>query len=224
MFREGVQSYALALGLITSVWLGPGCTPAQARQAMSAPIASEPDQAIAITVSHEARDVEVEAIRCIQRAIAKAHPAVRTVSPDEFRRAAFPDLPPEAAAHSTEYLALLLGDPRFGQRLAPLGIRYLVSVSGVTEHSLVGAGAGGFAGLFVWDRQTRLAASVLDLAEGRLAGEMPATASGNPWLLIAGGIPLGVPAMTESRACEQLGEAVVKFLAGRSKPESERDP
>ena len=176
------------------------------------------DEALAIVVSYGARDLERDAVRCIGEAVAKAYPSVRIVSPDEFRRAAFPDLPAETAPYSSEYLLLILNDARFLQRIAPLRLRYLISVSAATEQSVVGAGAGGAAGLIVWDRRTHFTAAVLDIKQAQPTGELRGSASGSPWVFIIGGVPLGVPSMTESQACEELGKSVTRFLGSGEEP------
>jgi hypothetical protein len=164
---------------------------------------------------------ESEIIGCISDAVRKAHPTLRIVLPDEFRRTVFPDLAPEAAPNTQEYIGLLLNHPTFKERVATLGIRYLISVVGVTaqtgQPAVGGIGGPGAAVLVIagsWDRKSSLTASVLDLQRGRTAGKVEASALGHPWLLIVFPSPLmiGAPAFTESRACRDLGEAIAKFV------------
>jgi len=168
---------------------------------------------VAIVMAYVARDVEGEAFKCIDMAVRKEFPNIRIIPPEEFRPSAFPDLPPEATIHDPEYLALALSHPKFRERIDSLGIRYLIALRGVTEQRLVGAGSGSVAGLIVWNRNTRLAASILDVAKSQEPKELEATAEGNPWLLLLGGVPIMVPAPTESTACQALGKAVVNFFS-----------
>ncbi len=79
-------------------------------------------------------------VGCIARAIHEAHPTVRFIPSDEFRRTAFPDLTPEEA--SLELWGLLglgsqieplLKESAFHDRIAPLGVRYVITVSGFTH-------------------------------------------------------------------------------------------
>lgn len=168
---------------------------------------------VAIVMAYVARDVEREAFKCIDIAVRKEFPNIHIISPGEFRPLAFPDLPPEAAIHDPEYLALALGHPKFRERIDSLGIRYLIALRGVTEQKLAGAGAGSVAGLIVWNRNTRLAACVLDVTKSQEPKELEAMAEGNPWLLLLGGVPIMVPASTESTACQALGKAVVNFFS-----------
>jgi hypothetical protein len=211
------------------------CTTGVVTKSREAPTGLSTGEAIAFVFSRqfslEAQRVEEsEIIGCISEAVRKAHPTLRIVLPDEFRRTVFPGLAPEAAPYKPEYFELLLDHPTFKERVAARGIRYLISVGGVTEQTGgPGAGAIGGPGAAVlviagsWDRKTSLTASVLDLQQKRIAGKLEASASGHPWLLIVFPSPLmiGAPAFTESKACGELGEAIAKFVASEDVPGAE---
>jgi hypothetical protein len=70
-------------------------------------------------------------VGCITEAIHEKHPTVRVVPPDEFRRTAFPDLTPEEVSSELLDIASLVEQPEFQERIAPLGIRYLILAWGV---------------------------------------------------------------------------------------------
>ena len=220
----------IAVGLVAIAWLWTGCTSAQTLETRKTSTRIEPREAIAILWQHptgrppdEARAVEDEFGRCVSETIHMTHPGLRIILPDEFRRTVFSYTMPESEARGREYLELLMNQPAIRNRMASLGIRYLISVGGETDRkSWEGGGIGSYAGAFgLWwvDRQSRLAASILDLKEARSAGELHATASGRPWFAIIGFIPLGLPAFTEARVCKDLGEALANFLAGADTPE-----
>lgn len=226
------ESRSLAVGLLGMAWLWVGCTKAELSEIRKAPTGIAPHEAVTIVLDRFSNefspDKEDEFAGCIGEAIHQDHPNLLIVPPAEFRRTAFPDLVREATPSSPEYLALLLNHPEFRGRIASLGIRYLISVGGGThqqEKDSYGGCGGGYGGVVAcfgyvtWDRESRLAASVLDLKESRAAGEVHVSTSGRPWLVYVGsippfGIPLGLPASTETRACRELGGAVAKFLAG----------
>ncbi len=71
-------------------------------------------------------------VGCITEAIHEKHPTVQVVPPDEFRRTAFPDLTPEEVSSELLDIASLVEQPEFQERIAPLGIRYLILAWGVT--------------------------------------------------------------------------------------------
>src|SRR5215468_4103277 len=81
----------------------------------------------------EGRAVEGELVGCIRDGIRRAHPELRVVPPDDFRRLAFPDLPPDAAPRSPHYLGMLLDNAAFRERIAPLNLHYLIAIGGETR-------------------------------------------------------------------------------------------
>jgi hypothetical protein len=227
-----MKSGELLLGLLTAAFLWGGCTTALVREVRETPTGIEPGAAIAFVFSREfslaGQPVqEKEIIGCISGAVRKAHPTLRIVPPEEFRRAVFFDLAPEAAPNNPEYFALLLDHPTFRERVAPLGIRYLISVVGGTEQTaevgVIPLPPAALIGGAVWDRKSRLTASILDLKQARTSGEVRASASGSSWFVFVLPLPImiGAPAFTESKACGDLGEAVAKFLADEGAPKSE---
>lgn len=162
---------------------------------------------------------------CISEALHEAHPMLRIVPPDEFRRAAFPDLRPEEAPLNPEELASLVKQAAFKERIAPLGIRYLVSVWGETTVSPgpSKAWAIGFLSYLRAEgfRHSSLNASVLDLKEGLVAGNLQVSAGESSEVTLYSFVPFIKIAVTEGPACDKLGQAVTKFLSDENPPEEE---
>ena len=227
----------VALAFLASLYAA--CTTGVVREVRESPTGLGTSEAIAFVFerqfSLEARQLEEnDIIECISDAVHEARPTLRIVLPDEFRHRVFPDLASQAAPSTPEYFAMLVDHPTFKERVASLGVRYLIFVAGgTTQTGGPGMGAIGGPGAAVlviagsWDRRSSLTASVLDLQQGRMAGKLEASASGHPWLLIVFPSPLmiGAPAFTESKACEGLGEAVAKFIVGEETldaPEKQR--
>lgn len=95
----------------------------------------KPQEAVALvsdTFSGEfSRSKEKEFTACISDAIRKAHPAVRIVSPDDFRNVAMPGL-----IHGNVSVLpweQLMEKPEFREQITPSGIRYVVLLSGDTH-------------------------------------------------------------------------------------------
>ncbi|MBI2876418.1 MAG: hypothetical protein HYY20_06015 [Candidatus Tectomicrobia bacterium] len=230
-FTKKTGGLTLCLLAITSLWVG--CTTVQVRESREASTGAEPGEAVTVifysTSGSEARSAEKKLGGCIARAIRKAHPFVQMVPADEFRRTAFPDLDSEAVPRSPESLTLLLNSPVFLERIAPLRLRYLVLVGGITTEQHYkqdspiwcggGMGAAGCLGVAIWDKNSRAGAFILDIKRASVAGEVRVTASGHPWIAALLIYPIGLPAFTESRACGELGEAVAKFIASSNRPE-----
>ncbi len=132
---------------IASAALWAGCTTAHMGEGRGQAANAAGSEAVTILLNYmglEGRTVEEEIVGCIRDGIRKTHPALRIVPPDEFRHTAFPDLAPEAAPKSPEYLGMLLSDPVFRERIMPLNIRYLIAIGGDKQVKTSG-GAVGFA-------------------------------------------------------------------------------
>lgn len=218
-----MKSGWLSMGLL----LAAGCTTAQVQATRQMPTRIEAHEPVAIVVSHETTELASDAVGCISKALKESFPNLRIVPPDEFHRTAFPDVVLELAPRALIYLPLLLNDPAFRARIAPLGLRYLISIQGKTDQQskpIVGGGAGlggGWTALGAeWDRKSNVTASILDLKQSLGVGEIRASAEGKPWFVCVGAlvfcVPLGAPAFTEAKACDDIGKAVAKFLAGES--------
>ncbi len=219
------------MSFAASVAVCAGCSTPQVQKASDAASATGAavarDEAVTVLLNYfglEGRAIEEELVGCIGAGIRKGHPTMRIVSPDEFRRAAFPDLAPEAAPRNPQYLGMLLTNPLFKERLSPLNLRYLIAIGGATKVETKGGAvlAGGYGvgilvGAWVWDRKTQLVASILDLKQARPAAEMDASTEGTAWLVLIQGLPLGVPAFTETNACTALGDKVAQFLLDASR-------
>lgn len=214
---------------------GPVATTPSATQApASAASVEAPPHAIAILFLHEfdfAPNVqniteEDRIVQCVAGAIRGEVPKQRIVSFDAFRRAAFPELPREAAPRSPEYLTHLLKDPTFTERVAPLELRYLLFVGGRTHvdqvasdvSCVVGYRYGSCVGYWEWEKTSHIAASLMDVRSTATAKAFKTTQAGTAWLALIHIFPVGMPAATESAACTDIGRRVGRFLRN---PEAE---
>lgn len=69
---------------------------------------------------------------CAAAVMQKANPSLRVVHEREFRDSVFPWFEPDIAPDTDDELAALLQRPVVSNRVAQLGVRYVVVVSGVT--------------------------------------------------------------------------------------------
>jgi hypothetical protein len=168
-------------------------------------------------------DMAEEVLECIEEILEEHYPTVRVIPPDKFLEVAFPDLTAEDSLPvilSWEHMAR---DPGFQERIAPLGLRYLITVF-VEE----GKGNTVFAGpdpgtyppppIFIagWDTWASMHANVVDLLHARDAGEVRAGATGRSTAGIICIVPFYIPSFPEWRACDELAAGVVQLLAGES--------
>jgi hypothetical protein len=163
---------------------------------------------------------EERLVACIQDAIRAQLPEKRIVTFEEFGRLAFPDLARAAWPRRHEYLGILLADAEFRKRIAPLGLRHIIFVGGVTETRaqpgtfvcVIGPG-GGCLGVKTWDERSELAASIVDLMAKEPARRLRAEARGTSWFALVAVVPLGMSAATVATACAEMGRRVVHALA-----------
>ena len=165
-------------------------------------------------------DVKDEAVlECVRNRMLQVRPSQRDVSFDEFRAVAFPALQRAAAPRRPEYLKMLFDTEAFRQRVAPLGLRYIAFIGGVTETEQGPSGVYGVGnpyGVLIahssWHKATRLSAMVLDLKTGGKSAPLTSAATGTSWFVLIGVIPLGGASDTVGEACQNLGARLGAFL------------
>lgn len=214
--------------LLTLGVLGVGCTKSYMNHTRLAPTDLAPEDAITVIQAQsgeqeDSDEVEGKVIRCIKNTLWDTYRTVRVIPPDEFRRVAFPDLTPAQilSSDTSGEWDQLTKDPALAARIAPLGIRYLITVSGGTTTDSKFRIEGSFnAGAYwvEWDRHSVLRATIIDLRQGRKAGIVDASVSGQgAWVFPP--FPLIFPVATEGPACIRLAEEVIEFLAGEKPPD-----
>ena len=222
-------SVRITLRLLSTTLLVGGCTQVAVQSVRDTRTLLEPQDTVAIAVCDEATDLAANAEDCVAKALKEAFPTLRIISSEAFYRTAFPEPAAEKTVHTGADISSALKDPAFRERIAPLGLRYLILIRGGTEQTvepIIGAGAGYGGAVTVlgaeWDRASSLNASIVDLKKYGSVGSLWVTASGKPWFICIGMgpfcAPLGAPAFTESKACGSFGEGVAKFFKGEELP------
>ncbi len=172
----------------------------------------------------DVQELEEKIEVCIGKALKKLNPPIQTVSAEKFRNTVFPGLDYLAVPSSLDSLTTLLQTASFKERINILGLRYLLilkheySSNSEPIGGCVGGGAGGLCLAFlVWNNETKISATILDLTKNCSAGEVKAQAIGRPWVGIVLVFPLGFPAFSEGPACDALGKQVANFVGGNHK-------
>jgi hypothetical protein len=174
----------------------------------------EPGDAIVI--------IPAQGADCLREPLLQVHPTLHIVSPDAFRRAAFPDHTADEVTFAfpiAEPQQKLLATQTFRDRIAPLRLRYLVSVDEKEESRHEGTTGDLFSvTTFEWITSFAMTASVIDLKDGREVGPISIHAEGQRVLVtLYPFFPIFWFVETiRGPVCKALGEGLGNYLAGRA--------
>ena len=238
---------AAGIMLLTSLWTGcttqdfqlardllPGAANIQTYDIRQFRMGISPEDAITILVDtlegKYSPDLEKKVVSCVRSGFDQANfSSVQIVSPEKFRRIAFPNATAEQVL--SEPWEQRLAEPVLLERIASLGLRYLIAVT-VSRGRTLTEPAGTY---WRWQRFTVMSAKVVDLRQARVAGKVSASvrknsAAGLPRVLVplpqSGALvptPVPVPFVSpsffvEEHSCNEFGIALAKFLTSEETP------
>ncbi len=168
-------------------------------------------------------------VRCLRTGLEKrVTPKPKFVEPAAFQDAMFPWFEFEHAPQTVRELNALLLRPLVRERIASLGVRYLISIAGSSDADCVpGLWCRGRrlapplqpVGLYWKNTTSRLNAVVWDMVSGDQAGELSVTSSGTS-VTAAFIIPFYFVAYTEEDACEALAAELGQRLYDPTNPKT----
>jgi hypothetical protein len=161
---------------------------------------------------------------CVRKSMHRANSNLRFIDPLEFRDDLFPWFEPGTAPRKTDNLALLLHRPLVREKIAQLGLRYVISIDGATtaqdwDHHIEGGGGYGSFAWFGYGKKacrTYIDVTIWDLEEPASSGDLSGERSGASYYLCCIIPFFYIPSTTESHACKEMGEELVQFLAEHS--------
>lgn len=204
-----------------------GCSNVQIQHTGKGYGALEPGESVTLTLvldyvggsPQEAAKLEAKLSECVHQALHEAGQASKLIPPDEFRRLVFPGFDITTAPRSIESLVLLLKTPEFRQKIESLRLRYLISVREQTSSRSEGVAAGveGFGapvGIFgsTHEKTTTITARIIDMKTASQTDVVSTTAKSTGFYGIVVILPIIVPPMSESAACQRFGSEVVKSI------------
>ncbi len=224
-------------GLAFAIAIVAACAPPEPSLIPDRDLHPQPADAVAILalepfeLGAEACDPESLA-ECVRRSILSQRPGLRVLSPEEFSRVAYPDLDVSEVPKQPEYISLLLEDAEFRARIAPLRLRYLVVVGGLSttrqlwDHIYCGGGYGGAGclGAAANEKETRMAATVFDLVRIGELREVTASRRDQGVLVVFVIFPFYRPAITVSEACREVAHDILMAMDELGQPEPWRKP
>ncbi len=166
--------------------------------------------------------IDEDVVSCLENRIKKHNPDQAFISYYKFVNTMFPDLPDLEVPREPESFPRLLADEKFYKDVLSWGVRYLIFVSGSNRRT--NESEGGFASFpllllyGIKDKKTRLTASILDLHQKEtVIDDLENISEGTGWVAGLLFIPIGFPPLTQSNACEDMGNRLGKILLDRAK-------
>ena len=139
----------------------------------------------------------------------------------QFTDALYPWFEPSTAPANAAGLKSLLERPGVAERLAQIGVRYVVWLDGSTRKTdsggsiscVVGPGGGGCIGFGWWEKESDYVASVWDMETASEIGSVSTDVSGTS-VLIGAVAPIPIITPVRSTACDRLSDQLRSFLLG----------
>ena len=198
-----------------------GCVTSRIENSREAKTGIEQGESVVIMAKsyHLGNETEAKYIRCIEDSLARGSQGLRVIPHKEFVDSLFPWFEPRTAPSETKGLAKLMERPGVADKIADLGVRYIIWLDGDTEKvagggslsCAAGPGGGGCFGFAWWQNASDYDAYVWDLDGLQSAGMVSADFSGTSFLpaLV---IPIPLIARTQAKACKGLAEQLRAFI------------
>ena len=127
----GVMKKTIAFVLGFFVFAG-GCTASRVQAVEKSPSGGLSAQTVTVLPT---RQGSANLADCVRKSMHRANSNLRFIDPLEFRDDLFPWFEPGTAPKVTDNLVLLLHRPLVREKIAQLGLRYVISIDGAsTEH------------------------------------------------------------------------------------------
>jgi len=222
---ETTGSLRRAVSLLCVLLLG-GCVNATVQQVREAETGLSATESV-VVLSRKSRpsqdETESKFVECISKKMHGGKQSVNVIGEQQFRDATFPWFEPRTAPVNASDLPELIAQPELADRLASLGLRYMIWVQGDTDRtdsagsltcSVTATGAGCF-GFLTWEMDAGYEAQVWDLRAGTMAGRVSSEATGTSYMP-AVVVPLPFIAPVRSSACSSLAQQLKSFVMNDS--------
>jgi len=237
--RSAAARWRPVLGLACLAVLATGCMTAKVDETRQVAAAIQAHEAIVVLKKPQIEGVGTEEkfLDCVQENLggellhpeegqsAKASRAAtvpfRIYGEQQFTDALFPWFEPSTAPANAAGLKSLLERPGVTERLAQIGVRYVVWLDGNTRKTdsggsvacAAGPGGAGCIGLGWWEKESDYVASVWDLQSGAELGSVSTDVSGTS-VLIGAVAPIPIITPVQRTACNRLADQLRSFLVG----------
>lgn len=237
--RFAAARWRPVLGLAGLAVLATGCMTAKVDETRQVAAAIQADESIVVLKKPQIEGIGTEEkfLDCLQENLGgqlihpeegqSAKSAKASAVPfkiygeQQFTDALFPWFEPSTAPANAASLKVLLERPGVAERLAQIGVRYVVWLDGSTRKTdsggsvacAAGPGGAGCIGLGWWEKESDYVASVWDLQSGAELGSVSTDVSGTS-VLIGAVAPIPIITPVQRTACNRLAEQLRSFLVG----------
>jgi len=170
---------------------------------------------------------EADFVRCLKANLEKqfSH-RVKIIDTELFQDYMFPWFEVQYAPETVEELNRLLSKPLVRERIASLGVRYLINIARHSDSDgggpgiICGGGYGGAGclGAFWEDKTHEVYAVIFDIIKGVHSGSLSASTSGRSFGF-AFIVPIVFLAQTETEGCKALAAELGQLLVGTTESE-----
>ncbi|MBT7753413.1 MAG: hypothetical protein HN733_03020 [Gammaproteobacteria bacterium] len=216
MHRNITLSSLLLMTLITS------CSTTRVDEEVNLPFELIEGQSIVILSDsyHTGNKTEIDFMNCLNKNLKRKQNKFNLIPTNQFKDDFYPWFEPSTAPQNAEQLPKFLKKQIIKNKLENLKIKYIVNVTGETTTNsssgalscAAGPGGGGCFGFAWWDDTSSYSASVWDLNEAIVVGNVSATVTGTS-VIPAIVIPIPILARTQSNACQGLSDQILAFFS-----------
>ena len=163
--------------------------------------------------------------RCVQRGLKTKLTEISFIPGDKFRNYLYPWFEPSTAPKEIGELSAILSKAPVRERIRTLGVELLIYVYGDTFQSKldgdISVNSGLAVGYLAAERKTHIWTTVWNLKEKAIIGTTDVNFQGTVHLPVLG-LPIVIPAFTESSACSETVMRISNSLSGNSPPSTGR--
>ncbi|MGI9286023.1 MAG: hypothetical protein ACR2P1_11590 [Pseudomonadales bacterium] len=175
------------------------------------------EKSIVIIGRRHASDYETEPwiISCIGKQIAAGKSGIDVITEQDFMNELYPWFEPRTAPMQPQRMKKLLEDKVIAEKVAGLGVQYIVWVDGSTQRTdsagsiscAIGPGGAGCLGFGTWDDDSSYTVSIWDIEETASVAEISANAEGTSFMpaII---VPVPLIARVKTSVCNGVADQI----------------
>jgi hypothetical protein len=217
-------AFARPIGVAAALLLT-GCVTTTVQEIREARTGLEADESVVIMGRHHKGGDAIEAdfVNCVSKNLNAGRNKLGVVTEKQFVDALYPWFEPRTAPLETQDLPSIVGHPLLAEKLASIGVRYVVWVEGTTERvdqsgslacSIATTGAACF-GFLSWEDNSAYEAAIWDIKRAQQVGKVSSDAVGTSFVP-AVIVPVPFIARVQNSACSSLANQLKVFIAGDS--------